>query len=291
MDDNNIPTIKPISDTNEKISPIILSIIIILLFLQLVAVIFPFIVQKRNIRKKANIKPSLIFYLICSVIELCILITLIVFNRTFTSLNNKEINLIFYSILSYIILQTINLFSNIKHDINQTLENFNGSLEGKTAINYSDHMNNYKKGFNLFTSIYMVRMVGTFLSVHIFSRILFNNKLDLDSNTLKIILDILIPFFILFLFRSIERFVFFKKTDQPIDKKFWKQLFLGNWNHNEKKSSKSRLNNINNNNIQNNNKSINKSKNNYSLHRNKSYNRNINDNNNKSNLNRNFKNQ
>ena len=226
MDNNDIPTIKPSSDTNEKISPTILSIIIILLFLQLVAVIFPFIVQKRKIRKQANIKLSLIFYLICSVIELCILITLIVFNRTFTSLNNKEINLIFYSILSYIILQTINLFSNIKHDINQTLENFNknrefnGSLQAKSNMDYTDSKNNHKKGFNLFTSIYMVRMVGTFLSVHIFSRILFNNKVDLESNTLKIILDILIPFFILFLFRCIERFVFFKKTDQHIDKKF-----------------------------------------------------------------------
>lgn len=251
MDNNNIPTIKPSSDTNEKISPTVLSMIIILLTLQLFSVIFPFIVQKRSIRNHKNINPSLIIYLICSIIELCILITLIVFNRTLT-LNNKEINLIFYSILSYIILQTINIFSNIKHDINQKLENFDKSKEFNvfsirtSHMNYTDSMNNHKKGFNLFTFIYIVRMVGTFLSVHIFSRILFNNKLDLDSNTLKIILDILIPFFILFLFRSIERFVFFKKTDQPIDKKFWKQLFLGNWNHNEKKSSKNILNNQNN---------------------------------------------
>jgi len=239
MDNNNIPTIKPSSDTNEKISPVIYSLTIILLFLQLVAVIFPFIVQKRNIRKQVNIKPSLIFYLICSITELCIIITLIVLNRTSTSLNNKEINLIFYSILSYIVLQTINLFSNIKHDINQKLENFDKSKEfnvvsiGKSHMNYTDSMNNHKKGFNLFTSIYIIRMVGTFLSVHIFSRILFHNKFDLENNTLKIILDILIPFSILFLFRFIERLIFFKKSKEPIDKKFWKQLFLGNWNHNK----------------------------------------------------------
>ena len=89
----------------------------------------------------------------------------------------------------------------------------------------------HKKGFNLFTSIYMIRMVGTFLSVHLFSRILFNNKVDLENNTLKIFLDILIPFFILLLFRYIERTIFYKKTDQPINKNFWKELFLGNWNH------------------------------------------------------------
>ena len=242
MDNSNIPTIDPslYSNSNEKISPTILSLTIILLILQLIAVIFPFIVQKRNIKKQENIKPSLRFYLTCSIIELGIIITLIVFNRTSTSLNINEIKLIFYSILSYIVLQTINLFSNVRHDLNQKLENYNESRNlnnriGGTHnnIDYNHHMNNHKEGFNLFTSIYIIRMVGTFLSVHIFSRILFHNKFDLENNTLKIILDILIPFSILFLFRFIERLVFFKKSKEPIDKKFWKQLFLGNWNHNK----------------------------------------------------------
>ena len=242
MDNSNIPTMDPslYSNSSKKISPTILSLTIILLILQLIAVIFPFIVQKRNIRKQDNIKPSLIFYLICSIIELCIIITLIVFNRTSTSLNINEIKLIFYSILSYIVLQTINLFSNVRHDLNQKLENYNDSRKSNNRvgsthnnIDYNHHMNNHKKGFNLYTSIYIIRMVGTFLSVHIFSRILFNNKFDLENNTLKIILDILIPFSILFLFRLIERLIFFKKSKEPIDKKFWKQLFLGNWNHNK----------------------------------------------------------
>lgn len=248
MDNSDIPTIDPslYSNSNEKISPTILSLTIILLILQLIAVIFPFIVQKRKINKKENIKPSLIFYLICSIIELGIIITLIVFNRTFTSFNIKEIKLLFYSILSYIVLQTINLFSNVRHDLNQELENYNESRKSNNRIgnthkntDYIHHKNNHKKRFNLFTSIYIIRMLGTFFSVHIFSRILFNNKFDLKNNTLKIILDILVPFSILFLFRFIERLVFFKKSKEPIDKKFWKQLFLGNWNHNKIKINQS----------------------------------------------------
>ena len=116
----------------------------------------------------------------------------------------------------------------------EKFENFNKNRgitvnAGNTMNKISDNI--HKENFNLFTSIYIIRMVGLFLSVHIFSRILFNNKVDLENNTLKIILDIVIPFFILFTFRFIERYIFLKKTDQSIDKTFWKQLFLGNWKH------------------------------------------------------------
>ena len=56
--DDNIPIINSSSYNDEKISPTILSLIIILLFLQLVAVIFPLIVQKKEYSiEKKNIQP------------------------------------------------------------------------------------------------------------------------------------------------------------------------------------------------------------------------------------------
>lgn len=215
LNENNLYT--TIYPSKEKVSPSVISIVSSLLGLQIIGTIFFLIVigiSKKRVYTSEGENIGLIFYLTISILETIILITSIVLIYKYkNNLNNTEINIIFWSLLGYVILQLINIILNSTTNYKAYIDN---SIK-KLQLNKID--------FDISTSIYVFRGIGTFLSVHIFIHLLFLSKVEVQSKIFKKVLDILIPLLILLIFRVIERLI----TKREINKEFFKELFFGKW--------------------------------------------------------------
>ena len=107
------------------------------------------------------------------------------------SLNEKEINFIFISLIVYIGINFLNI---VVH-----LCTFNSIFKSIKRYNYW-FMKIKTVGIE-YPIIYIVKMISMIFILYLFSYILFNKKLNINSNVLKVLLPILLTLVCLFLQR------------------------------------------------------------------------------------------
>jgi hypothetical protein len=167
------------------------------------------------------------------------------------SLNEKEINFIFTSLIIYIGINFLNI---VVH-----LCTFNSISKSMNRDKY--WFMKIKTVQPEYLIIYIVKMISMIFILYLFSYILFNKKVNINSNALKVLLPILLTLLCLFLQRllyflasySLIKFEYDNIDDEIPHKSFPSLFFLKLFGFDLKNPYYNNKNNKNNNNKNNNN--------------------------------------
>ena len=190
-------------DTDESfilftdISPSIRYIIYIVLLLETIFSIVFYIFLVKNddsVYMTQKYKPtSTLFKIVMGYFLVQTILFIVLFSLFFIykdSLNEKEINFIFISLIIYIGINFLNI---VVH-----LCMFNSIFKERTKLPYYWFMKIENKEYLV---IYIVKMISMVFILYLFSYILFNKKVNINSNVLKVLLPILLTLVCLFLQR------------------------------------------------------------------------------------------